>query len=165
MRWPNHIPAATVSNEPIAAIDIMPTIAKLTEAKLSTNKIDGKDISDLMFAKPNAKSPHDAIYYYFVNELQAVRSGKWKLHLPHKYRTLNGRKGNTDGTPIKYNYPNTPLSLYDLSIDIGEKNNVADKHPDIVKRLKNLAQNMRKDLGDKLTNTTGTGRREPEKIA
>jgi hypothetical protein len=53
------------------------------------------------------------------------------------------------------------LSLYDLENDISEKNNVADKYPDVVARLKDLADKMRQDLGDSYRNMTGSGRRSP----
>jgi hypothetical protein len=67
-----------------------------------------------------------------------VRSGKWKLHLPLKQKRKNW------GKPT----PDVPLQLYDLQADIGERNNVADQHPDVVKRLLTLVEKARQDLGD-----------------
>jgi arylsulfatase A len=49
------------------------------------------------------------------------------------------------------------FSLFDLDNDIGETTNVADKHPEIVERLSNLATSMRDDLGDSLTKKEGKG--------
>ena len=91
-----------------------------------------------MSQKPNAKSPHQAFYYYQIDQLQAVRSGKWKLHLPLKPKKRNW------GRPI----PEVPLALYDLENDIAEKNNLAQHHPNVVKRLLALAEKARRDLGD-----------------
>jgi hypothetical protein len=76
--------------------------------------------------------------------LHAVRSGQWKLHLPHSYRSL--KAPGKDGKPGPYVEMKTPLALYDLKTDRAEKNDVAEKHPEVVKRLQKLAEAMRKDL-------------------
>ena len=86
MRWPGKIPAGTATNEFAATIDVLPTIAKLVGAKLPGDRIiDGRDIWPIMSGQPGAKSPHEAFFYYRLNELQAVRSGPWKLRLPIKW--------------------------------------------------------------------------------
>jgi arylsulfatase A-like enzyme len=85
-----------------------------------------------------AKSPHKAFYYYQMDQLQAVRSGRWKLHLPLKIKRRNWGKGTQ----------NTPMKLYDLKDDIGEKKDVADRNPDVVERLLGLAEKARQDIGD-----------------
>jgi arylsulfatase A len=100
----------------------------------------------LMCGKANAKSPQQAYYIYWGDQLHAIRSGKWKLHLPHKYRTLSGRKGGSAGQPVRYDQGNTELSLYDLENDIGETKSVADQNPQIVQRLKTMAQDFDNDL-------------------
>ncbi|MFB0525450.1 MAG: sulfatase [Phycisphaerae bacterium] len=165
MRWPSKIPAGTVCNEPASAMDILPTIAKLTGAELPSRRIDGKDIWSLMSGKAGAKSPHEAFFYYSGWELQAVRSGKWKLHLPHNYRTLGGRKGGTGGQPVKYEQAKIGLALFDLESDIAEQHNVSAQHPDVVKRLLALADKMRQDLGDSAKKMTGKNRRPPGRLS
>ena len=162
MRWPGKIPAGKVCHELAATIDVFPTIAAITGAKLPKHKIDGLDISRLLFGKADEKTPHDAYYFYWGRHLQAVRSGKWKLHFPHAYRSLNGRKGGSGGKPVRYEQLKTGLALYDLKADVGEKTNVAEKHPAIVKRLKSLAERARKDLGDR--RRKGAGVREPGRL-
>jgi arylsulfatase A-like enzyme len=157
MRWPGKIPAGAVCREPAMTIDILPTFAKLAGAEPAKNKIDGLDIWPLMAAKPGAKSPHDAYYFYWDRELQALRSGKWKLHFPHNFRTLAGKSGGTDGKPAAYTQEKTELALYDLEADPGEKTNVAEQQPDVVKRLKELADKMREELGDSATKKQGKG--------
>ncbi len=165
-RWPGNIPAGRVMKQPAMTIDLLPTIAKLVNAELPKHKIDGLDIWPLLEGKPKAKNPHAAYFFYYAtNELQAVRSGQWKLILPHTYRTLGTQAKAKDGIPVKYSNVKAGLELYDLSQDVGEKNNVADKHPDIVKRLEALAEQARDDLGDRLTNRTGKGVREPGRLA
>ncbi len=164
MRWPGQIPAGTVCDEPASTIDILPTIAGLTGAQLPAHTIDGKDIWPLMSGRPGAKSPHEAFFYYRGYALEAVRSGKWKLHLPHSYRSLGGRKGGTGGQPVKYEQAKIDLALFDLENDIGEQHDLSAQYPDVVKRLLALAEQMREDLGDSAKKMTGKNRRPPGRL-
>lgn len=164
MKWPKNIKAGQVIEKPAMTIDILPTIAKATGAKLPVKKIDGADMSYLVTGDSSSdKLHHDAYYFYYKqNELHAVLSGdgRWKLYLPHTYRSLNGRIGTSDGLPIKYDYSTKMgLELYDLENDISEKKDVADAHPDIVEKLSALAESARAELGDNLTERVGTGNR------
>ncbi len=145
-------------------IDVLPTLARLIGADLPPLKIDGLDVWPLVAGKPGAKCPHEAYYFYWERHLQAVRSGRWKLHFPHEYRTLAGKPGGKDGQPAPYANADTPLALFDLDADPGETTDVADKHPDVVERLKKLADAAREDLGDSATNQRGKGVREPGRV-
>ncbi len=156
MRWPGRIPSGTVCQEPVMTIDWLPTIARLTNTKLPKHKIDGKDIWPLMAGKTGEKSPHEALYLYYRDSLHAVRSGKWKLHFPHSYRTLAGRRGGTGGQPVKSDRVRTGWALYDLERDIGELYDVAKEYPDIVERLKKL--------GNKSIEEIKRNRREPGRL-
>jgi arylsulfatase A-like enzyme len=139
VRWPGTVPAGTACNELACSMDLMPTFAALAGTTAPTDRIiDGKDIRPLLMGRSDAKSPHEAFYYYQMDQLQAVRSGKWKLHLPLKPKKRNWGKPEPEG----------PLLLFDLDADIGEKTNVADQHPDVVERLTALAEQARADLGD-----------------
>src|SRR5690606_26616547 len=100
-RWPGRIPAGKVCREPAMTIDLLPTIAKLAGGTLPEKPIDGRNIAPLLLGEADAKSPQEAYFIYWGNELQAVRSGKWKLHFPHAYRTLRGAPGR-DGKPGPY---------------------------------------------------------------
>ncbi len=165
MRWPGKIPAGATCDEPCMTIDLLPTIAKLTGATLPKNKIDGLDISPLMTGEKDAKSPHEVLYFYYhQNDLESLRSGKWKLEMPRSYRSLNGKPGGTGGRPGNYVELTTPLALYDLSTDIGEKKNVAAENPEVVKKLQDYVEAARADLGDSLTHRQGAGRREPGRL-
>ena len=164
MRMPGKIPAGTICDEPASTIDILPTIAKLTGAELPAHRIDGKDIWPLMSGVPGAESPHEAFFYYRGFALEAVRSGKWKLHMSHSYRTLAGRQGGTGGQPTKYEQAKIDPSLFDLEKDIGEQHDVSARHPSIVKRLMALADEMRQDIGDSAQKMTGQNRRPPGRI-
>jgi arylsulfatase A len=157
MRWTGKIPPGTTCTELAATIDILPTFAALAGAPLPSKQIDGLDIRPLIFGEPGAKCPHNAYFYYWNRELQAVRSGSWKLHFPHTYSSLDGRKGGTGGKPARYETRSIGLSLFNLETDVGEATDVAAEHPDVVKMIEKLANAKREDLGDSLTKQGGTG--------
>jgi arylsulfatase A len=163
-RWPGKIPAGSECRELCGTIDVLPTLAKLAGGSAPSDRIiDGSDIWPLLADEKNGKSPHDAFYYYWDNGLEAVRSGNWKLHLPHAYRTLAGPPGK-DGEPGPYKQARTELALFDLATDVGETRNVAAEHPDVVSRLQGLAEKSRDDLGDSLTKRMGKNRRPAGKL-
>src|SRR5690606_8832200 len=84
-------------------IDILPTIARLISADLPGKPIDGKDIWPLIINDPAAGPSHEAFFFYYRrNELQGMRSGKWKLYFPHSYTSMEGIEGRNDGMPVKY---------------------------------------------------------------
>ena len=158
--YPNGIEGGRVIDTPMMTIDLLPTIAEITGAKLPELKIDGKSVWDIWTGKSN-KSPHDAYFFYYKsNELHGVRYNDWKLYFPHTYRSLNGREGGKDGYPVNYDMNKIDeIELYDLNNDISESKNVADQHPKIVLEIKSLADEMRKKLGDKLLSIKGTENR------
>lgn len=166
MRWPGKIPAGTVCDEPGMNIDILPTLAKLIGANLPEHTIDGVDIWPMISGPEGTKNPRKGYWYYYKqNELHAVSMGKWKLYFPHSYRTMDGRPGGKGGTPEKYSAAKVEgFELYDLSSDIGESHNVADQHPDQVKKMQDYAEEARAELGDKLKKRMGSGLREPGRI-
>ena len=162
MWWPGIIPAGSVCSTPAMTIDILPTVAELIGAKLPDHKIDGKSIVNLVTGK-NDKSPQEAYYFYYGQQLQAIRMGKWKLHFPHGYRTMAGRPGGTGGIPTKYSQAKIGLSLFNLEEDIGESTDVKAKHPKVVSKMQALGQAMRKELGDQ--GKKGSGQREAGRLA
>lgn len=168
MRWPGQIPAGTESWQMLMSIDLFPTIAKLIRADLPRHTIDGLDVWSIISGKPGAKNPHAAYWFYYeVNQLQAVVTGdgRWKLQLPHTYRTLGGRPGGHGGMPVPYeNRKLEKAELYDLTNDISEAKDVAALHPDIVQSLETEAEKARQELGDALTQHTGKGTREPGRV-
>ena len=121
--WPGNVPAGSVCDELMTAMDLLPTFAALAGADAPQDRIlDGKDVSDLLLARPGARSPHDAFFYYQGNNLRAVRSGPWKLF-------VDGR-------------------LYHLERDISEAHDVAATNPDVVARLEEHLARAGEDLGD-----------------
>jgi arylsulfatase A-like enzyme len=146
-------------------IDIMPTLAHVTKGTLANHKIDGLNVWPIIANEANATNPHDGyVIYYNKNDLQAVISGHWKLILPHKYRTLNGRPGGTGGQPTNYEMTNASLALYDMRTDKDETTDVSAAHPEVVKKLQALAEIYRAELGDNLTNRMPTNARPAGQI-
>lgn len=151
--WPGTIPADTTGREVASTMDFLPTFAALAGATLPTNrKIDGHDISPLL-KSDDAKSPWNAFYYYFGNELHAVRSGPWKLRAQNHLLNENiyRRDAPTDVT--------IPEALYHLRRDPGEQKSVLKDHPKVAKRLRKLLDEARADLGDALTGVAPTNAR------
>ena len=89
MWWPGTIPAGSECPTPAMTIDLLPTVAELIGARLPKHPIDGKSIVNLLKGTSDT-SPHEAYYFYYGRQLQAIRMGKWKLHFPHGYRTMAG---------------------------------------------------------------------------
>lgn len=122
MRWTGRIPAGSTCRELATIMDLLPTAARLSGAELKAHHVlDGKDILPLLESPASAKSPYEAFFYHNRQGLNAVRSGKWKLH-------LNGG------------------ALHDLESDIGERTDVSDQNPEAVQRLRKLAEDFRATL-------------------
>jgi arylsulfatase A len=164
MRWPGLIPAGTSTDEPLMTIDLLPTLAHFTGAELPQAKLDGRNFAATLLGQPST-APRRYAFYYAQNELQAVTEGRWKLMLPHTYRTLGDQPKATGGTPSKYrNVKLAEPELYDLTADLGETKNVLAEHPAEAARLQAFAEEMRAELGDSLTQRKGTSNREPGRI-
>ena len=125
IRWPGKIPAGKSNDELMTTMDLLPTFAKLASAKIPTDRaIDGKDIWPTLTGE--AATPHEAFFYHRGNSLNAVRSGKWKLH------ANNGK----------------PTQLYDLESDLGETKNVIKSNPNVVRSLNGHLKAFAKDIAD-----------------
>ncbi len=146
IRWPGVIPAGSTSSGLSSTVDLLPTLAGFAKASLSTNKIDGVDLGSMLRRGQDAASPREAFYFFFKDQLQAVRAGKWKLHLPRTEKKRRAKKETK-----------VPLRLYDMIADQGESKNVAPENADVVARLLKLAETARADLGDR--GRSGDGQR------
>lgn len=161
MWWPDTIPANSNCKTPAMTIDILPTVAEIIGANLPNHKIDGKSILNLVTGK-NDKSPQEAYYFYYGQQLQAIRMGKWKLHFPHSYRTMAGNPGGTGGIPTKYSQSKIGLSLFNLHQDIAESVDVKANHPKVLAKMLKLGEKMRKELGDQ--GSKGKGQRSAGRL-
>jgi arylsulfatase A-like enzyme len=143
-RWPGRVPPGSLTDEVLTTMDILPTIAALAGATAPADRtIDGHDVRPILFGQRAAKSPYDepGFFYYHIHQLQAVRSGPWKLYLPlqNKARTL--RPDYTKGDEVE-------MRLYDVRNDPSETTELSARQPDVCTRLLALAENARRDLGD-----------------
>lgn len=158
-RWPGHIPAGLVQRQPAATIDLLPTFAALAGSALPAEPIDGLDVRPLLLGEADARSPHETLFFYYADgQLQAMRSGRWKLLFPHVTRTMTGQAHGRGGVPGKYRELPVALELYDLDADLGETRNLASDRPEIVAALQQSADAIRARLGDSLSH------REPSEI-
>ncbi|MFT4640178.1 MAG: arylsulfatase A [Verrucomicrobiales bacterium] len=139
VKYSGQLKAGSVSEDAWCTVDLMPTIAHLTEASLPEHPIDGKNVWPLIKGEAHAKNPNK--YYAFSNgsDFQGVirGDGHWKLHLPHTYRTLVDPAN--DGQAGKYRQARIEVSLFDLEKDPYETTNVAAQNPKIFSELHQLA--------------------------
>jgi arylsulfatase A-like enzyme len=127
-RWPGHIPAAAVTSQIAATLDLLPTFAAAARIQLPADRtIDGKNLLPFLTAATR-QSPRQDFYYFDTaiqytpqtgrpssnSNLLAVRSGPWKLHL-------------------------SAGALYDLQSDIAESKDVAAQYPETVAALQQSA--------------------------
>lgn len=145
-----------------SSIDLLPTFAAISGAKLPELKIDGVNIMPLLRNEAKANPRTSFYYYYRVNDLEAVSDGQYKLIFPHTYRCYENFIPDNDGRPGKVNeyHKLDEKMLIDLRRDPGERCNVIGQHPDVVEQLERMANDARKDLGDNLTGNKGLNRRE-----
>jgi arylsulfatase A len=137
--WPGRVPAGSVNDAVAATIDLLPTFVSLAGGTVpATPVIDGRDITSILLGQ-SKESAREAHYYFSGYDLQAVRQGRWKLALVPQPEDMGKR---AEKTP-------PGLRLYDLDAEIGEKTDVAAQHPEIVAKLKALADKMSAEIGGK----------------
>jgi arylsulfatase A-like enzyme len=120
--WPGKVPAGTETGAITSMMDVLPTFAALARVPLAAGeRIDGVDLGPLLVGEP-VVPPRNTFFYFNGLKLEAIRHGGWKLHL---------------GTG----------QLYNLVADVGEAQDVAASNPDVVARLRAVAEPMRADLG------------------
>jgi arylsulfatase A-like enzyme len=161
-RWPGTIPEGLVNHALASSMDIFPTVLNLAGVSQPDDRlIDGRDIWPLL-TSATAESPHEAVFAMHGVRLMTVRSGQWKLHVhpPQAYRQPSGvwldprgPDGVTIIAPAEQSQPvaypgiiggdePSAMMLFDLEADPAEQHNVAAAHPDVVRRLKALYDDM-----------------------
>ncbi len=122
VRWPGSVPSEKVSNYPWGFWDFLPTAADLAGVPTPAHT-DGQSILPTLLGQ--TQPPPKPFYWEFHERGfdQATRDGNWK----------GVRKGS----------PDAPIELYDLTRDIGENNNLAAQHPDVVARMDDFLKNAR----------------------
>ncbi|WP_309489799.1 sulfatase family protein [Oceaniferula flava] len=148
IRAPGKVPAETITDAITATIDLFPTFARLAGAEVPADRvIDGVDISAIMHGQQDSlKRPY---YYYQHDCLRGVRSGKWKLMLPHTEPVLGSIatkwRGHVNPADSKRL---TSAQLYNLETDLSETTDLAAQHPEVVAELMTLAKWAQTDIGD-----------------
>lgn len=142
--WPGRIAAGSCCDAMMSEIDVLPTLVGLAGGKVpADSKIDGLDVWPLLSGQ-SKESPHEALFYFRSNNMEAVRSGPWKLFVR--------RQGVGKGKAAAAGKAHGVGELYNLDSDIREAKNVADQNPEVVRRLQALMEKMDADLG-----ISGTG--------
>ena len=123
--WPSVIPEGIVCKEPASLMDLLPTFLRLAGVEFTDDRaIDGIDIWPAFIGQP--VPDREALYYYFQYSLNAIRVGRWKLHV------ARGNKGDVKEMP----------QLFDMDINPQENYNLADRHPDIVEKLREMIESF-----------------------
>ena len=149
--WPGKIPAGTVSTEFVTTMDLLPTFARLAGSQPPGDRIiDGYDVRPLLMDEDGARSPYEVFYYYREDQLQAVRSGPWKLFLTVDEPTRHPHHPQNQAGPSRH-------FLFNVVEDISCSRNVASDNSEIVARLEALAEKARIELGDR--GKSGKGQR------
>lgn len=143
IHWPDRISEASVCDVSINAMDVFPTLSAAIGADLPQDRVyDGENLLPLFSGVPLKRSSDQPFYYYNCENLQAIRSGPWKLHLPRSQEHLPFWDKNKAFANLR-----KPV-LYNLSADKKENTNVAADHPEVVNELTKLADEVRQDLGE-----------------
>ncbi len=131
-----------VSDVPVLAMDLFPTLSELIGAPLPSDRIyDGVSLTPLFEGGELTRPELEPFYYYNCENLQAVRVGDWKLHLP---RT----KAQFPFWSMKLQEPIETPQLYNLETDPAEAHDVAAEHPERVSEMMALADATRLKLGE-----------------
>jgi arylsulfatase len=136
-RFPGQIPAGTVCDGVASAMDILPTLARLSNAALPSKPLDGIDIWPLLNRQIDFLD-REALLYFDDWQLQCARLGPWKLHVA-RYNSVvwtpqpaAGRMNLPLKNPELYNIQNDPEESYDLAADF----------PDVVAQIQARIQNL-----------------------
>ncbi len=139
--WKGRVQPA-VSDVPVIAMDLFPTLSELIGAPMPADrKYDGVTLTPLFAGGSIARSPDEPFYYYNCENLQCVRVGDWKLHLPRAMKQF-------PFWSMKKQEPIQTPRLYNLKTDAAEKIDVAAQYPERVAEMMLLADQTRLKLGE-----------------
>lgn len=134
--WPNKIRHGRVIDETVNTMDLFPTLAKISNAKLPDSlNFDGIDISHLLLTDQAVQLRERPFYFYATNgKIEGIRMGKWKLHIA-KSRGWDSKQNGAFTT-----------ALYNLEQDIAEQHNLANKFPKVVESLSKMIDDFNSEL-------------------
>ncbi|WP_460166218.1 sulfatase [Thermostilla marina] len=135
VRLPGYVPAGTTCDAPVSTIDFFPTFAEICGLEIPDSQpIDGISLRSV-WENPRAELPDRPLWWHYPLEKPhflggrsagSIRHGDWKL--------------------IQF-FDTGEIELYNLADDIGETRNLADTHPEIVKRLLAELDRLRRNAG------------------
>ncbi len=143
VRWTGRVPAGTVSAEPVSTIDLFPTVLALAGVKNAASAtkqpLDGRDILPLLLNPVRQKSPHELLLFFDGIYLQTARAGRWKIHVAQwdipRYTAASKQQRNVRLRASQ---------LFDMSVDVAESYDLAERHPEVVRDLQaRMAQALR----------------------
>jgi len=150
VRWPGKISPGRVCDAPLTGMDLLPTFANLAGvAPQRERPIDGVDASRLLLGSDTTTPLREVFPYYHLDNLDALRSGRWKLQLAR-----HGRGGSGEAL----------LELYDLVADPAEEHDLAEQHPEVVSQLQAAAAGIRAEFGDARLGITGSACRPAGRV-
>jgi arylsulfatase A-like enzyme len=153
LHWPAKIKQGSALDVPINAMDVFPTLSEIIEVSMPQDRTcDGVSLMPLLVGKPLERQRAHPFFYYNCENLQAVRMGDWKLHLPRESKQLPFWDKNKAFVDIKH-----PV-LYNLRTDQGETTDLASANAEIVREMSELAESMRSELGEYMQRGSGQRR-------
>ena len=135
MSWPDKIPAGQVVSQYGIAMDVFPTFVTAAGGDPSKFELDGRDVTGMI--TEGSDSPHSEIFWE-MHKQTAVRRGNWKL-------VMNGQL--VEGVPVE-----DDIHLTDLTLDMGERQNLKDEYPELTTDLISMAESWRQDIEDRWSN-------------
>lgn len=143
IHWPARIARPGISDVSVHAMDVFPTFSAAIGAALPPDRTyDGESLLPLLSGESLQRSAREPFFYYNCENLQAIRSDHWKLHLPRQQRQIPFWDRNKRFASLRQ-----PV-LYNLEADRAETTNVAAEHPDVVRELMEQASATRRELGE-----------------
>ena len=140
VRWPGRVQAGRTSGAIFASVDILPTLAKIAGATLPAHRLDGVNQLPLLL-DAGAPSARETFVYYYGEELQAVRRGRWKYHFPHAVsQMVEGTKVGADGIPAPGRSERFGPALFDLEADVGERHDRLADEPIVARELETIGR-------------------------
>lgn len=140
IKWPEKIKAGMISDEVVSLTDFIATIADIVDYDLADNTAEDSVSNLPIWLKEEYNKPlREAIVFHSFDGSFSLRKGDWKLELcPGSGGwSYPSKKNELEGLPV--------IQLYNLKDDIREENNIYDKHPEIVRELKQLLIKYIKD--------------------
>ena len=137
---PGRVPAGTECDQLLGTIDLLPSIAKITESELpSDRKIDGMDVSGLLHGSTDQSPRNEYLYYTSQGAIEGIRQDNWKLLVKKRRRPRNQPKAKL---------PPPEVLLFDVTKDVGEQNNLAAAQEAVVQRLRQRMEELDAKITD-----------------